>query len=285
MFEVARIGCWWVHQDSNLGPAGYEPVALTAELWTRTRDSSKRDGCVDGNLGSGRLRLGMRQNDRRRAGFFYDALLPTPSPNLDPIADLHRIAHRHDLAGGGVRIRRQDADFAEHLMTIARSAVIAVDGEEIARLELIGLAEVDFHEQTFAEGGVPSALRTDDVAIALAAGGIAELRHVGDSRQRNGDLRHRLEARTEANVIARLRDDGARVVIVRAEHAQLAGVQVLPPDDLRPFVRMRNEVAGLHDHVCVAGDEAGRSAAAEQHQIAGRAADILIHDTRLIAHL
>src|SRR4051812_48108114 len=32
---------WWVHQDSNLGPAGYEPVALTAELWTRTRDSSK----------------------------------------------------------------------------------------------------------------------------------------------------------------------------------------------------------------------------------------------------
>src|SRR6266540_1192705 len=25
---------WWVHQDSNLGPAGYEPVALTAELWT-----------------------------------------------------------------------------------------------------------------------------------------------------------------------------------------------------------------------------------------------------------
>ena len=27
---------WWVHLDSNQGPAGYEPVALTAELWTRT---------------------------------------------------------------------------------------------------------------------------------------------------------------------------------------------------------------------------------------------------------
>ena len=23
----------WAHQDSNLGPTGYEPVALTAELW------------------------------------------------------------------------------------------------------------------------------------------------------------------------------------------------------------------------------------------------------------
>ena len=24
---------WWAHQDSNLGPTGYEPVALPAELW------------------------------------------------------------------------------------------------------------------------------------------------------------------------------------------------------------------------------------------------------------
>jgi hypothetical protein len=26
----------WVHLDLNQGPAGYEPDALTAELWTRT---------------------------------------------------------------------------------------------------------------------------------------------------------------------------------------------------------------------------------------------------------
>jgi hypothetical protein len=26
----------WAHQDSNLGQAGYEPAALTAELWART---------------------------------------------------------------------------------------------------------------------------------------------------------------------------------------------------------------------------------------------------------
>jgi hypothetical protein len=54
MFEVTRIVSWWVHQDSNLGPAGYEPVALTAELWTRTRDSSKTRRRVDGKLGVGR---------------------------------------------------------------------------------------------------------------------------------------------------------------------------------------------------------------------------------------
>ena len=27
---------WWAHQDSNLGQAGYEPAALTAELWALT---------------------------------------------------------------------------------------------------------------------------------------------------------------------------------------------------------------------------------------------------------
>ena len=26
---------WWAHQDLNLGPLGYEPIALTAELWAR----------------------------------------------------------------------------------------------------------------------------------------------------------------------------------------------------------------------------------------------------------
>ena len=28
---------WWAHQDSNLGQTGYEPAALTAELWARSR--------------------------------------------------------------------------------------------------------------------------------------------------------------------------------------------------------------------------------------------------------
>ena len=27
---------WWAHQDSNLGQTGYEPAALTAELWALT---------------------------------------------------------------------------------------------------------------------------------------------------------------------------------------------------------------------------------------------------------
>ena len=28
---------WWAHQDSNLGPTGYEPVALPTELWAPKR--------------------------------------------------------------------------------------------------------------------------------------------------------------------------------------------------------------------------------------------------------
>src|SRR3989338_7493792 len=28
---------WWAHQDSNLGPTGYEPVALPTELWALTK--------------------------------------------------------------------------------------------------------------------------------------------------------------------------------------------------------------------------------------------------------
>ena len=27
---------WWAHQDSNLERAGYEPAALTIELWALT---------------------------------------------------------------------------------------------------------------------------------------------------------------------------------------------------------------------------------------------------------
>ncbi len=34
-FEIRMHGLWWAHQDSNLGQAGYEPAALTAELWAR----------------------------------------------------------------------------------------------------------------------------------------------------------------------------------------------------------------------------------------------------------
>src|SRR5438034_6121754 len=69
---------WWVHQDSNLGPAGYEPVALTAELWTlRTRDSSKQ--------GAAR-----RRNSR--------------SADLDVVAYGHGAAHQEDLGRSRVTL-------------------------------------------------------------------------------------------------------------------------------------------------------------------------------------
>ena len=34
MSLLARLRLLWVHQDSNLEPIGYEPTALTIELWT-----------------------------------------------------------------------------------------------------------------------------------------------------------------------------------------------------------------------------------------------------------
>ena len=34
--------CEWAHQDSNLGPTGYEPVALTAELWALSPGQASR---------------------------------------------------------------------------------------------------------------------------------------------------------------------------------------------------------------------------------------------------
>ena len=35
---------WWAHQDSNLEQAGYEPAALTVELWARTGVYQKVQG-------------------------------------------------------------------------------------------------------------------------------------------------------------------------------------------------------------------------------------------------
>lgn len=32
---------WWAHQDSNLERAGYEPAALTIELWARTNSQQR----------------------------------------------------------------------------------------------------------------------------------------------------------------------------------------------------------------------------------------------------
>src|SRR5262249_37290866 len=40
-FACGASGGWWAHQDSNLERAGYEPAALTIELWARSRVYSR----------------------------------------------------------------------------------------------------------------------------------------------------------------------------------------------------------------------------------------------------
>ena len=39
---------WWAHKDLNLGPTGYEPVALTTELWAPVQTYNIRVSQIHG---------------------------------------------------------------------------------------------------------------------------------------------------------------------------------------------------------------------------------------------
>ena len=42
---------WWAHQDSNLERAGYEPAALTVELWALANSLERiQNGSIKGSL-------------------------------------------------------------------------------------------------------------------------------------------------------------------------------------------------------------------------------------------
>ena len=43
-------GKWWAHKDLNLGPTGYEPVALTTELWAHGQRINIKYEWVKGKL-------------------------------------------------------------------------------------------------------------------------------------------------------------------------------------------------------------------------------------------
>ena len=51
----------WAHLDLNQGPAGYEPVALTAELWTQ---SAPPKGALEYSTGAGGIRCRPRRVSR-----------------------------------------------------------------------------------------------------------------------------------------------------------------------------------------------------------------------------
>src|SRR5207247_4725030 len=148
-------------------------------------------------------------------------------PDFHAVADAHRISHGHDLRRRRLRLGGQNADFAENLPLLARLGVLTVDGEEVARLDGVVAPEVDLHQQPLAERVIPTALRGDDGAGALAAVRIAEARHVRDLRQRYGKSRHRLEPRTRMDVETVLGDDAARVTVVRTENTNLSAELVL----------------------------------------------------------
>ena len=41
---------WWAHQESNLGPTGYEPVALPVELWAPSRYKKHENKLIQNTL-------------------------------------------------------------------------------------------------------------------------------------------------------------------------------------------------------------------------------------------
>src|SRR5205823_12199839 len=76
------------------------------------------------------------------------------------------------------------------------------------------------------------------------------------------------------HVHAALRDDAARVVVVRAEDADLAAELVLAPDQ-RLIIRVVDEALAFDGDVGVAGIDAGRGAAFDENEIALGAAEVL----------
>src|SRR3954447_655546 len=201
---------------------------------------------------------------------------------FNPIARNHRAAHVHDPRSRGVCFGGQDADLAENLARLAEDGTLAPDGEEVAGLDLIVVAEVDRDEIAFAEGAFPSG-RRDDEAAHLAARVIAERGKRRNARERNRQLRPWLQLRTRVNFFAGLRDDRAGVVLVGADDLHLSAEVVVAADE-RVRARVINEIARLDDEVDVARRDAGRGAAADVNQVAHRDAVRLLLRTGLEEH-
>src|SRR5476649_2519876 len=98
------------------------------------------------------------RNDR---GCPRDRRPATSSARFDRIADLHRVTRGDDLACRRVALRCQDADLADNLSWL--SGRIAIDRQEVSRLDLIVVAEVNLDEVAVRERFVPF-LRVDNVA-------------------------------------------------------------------------------------------------------------------------
>src|SRR5438128_12037071 len=93
---------------------------------------------------------------------------------LDVIAHTHRIPRGEDLRGRRVGLRGQHADLAEDLRRLPRLRALAPHGEEVARLELLVVPEVDLDEDAVGHRVRPSPLRVHDVAVLLPAARLAE---------------------------------------------------------------------------------------------------------------
>ena len=84
---------WWAHQDSNLGQAGYEPAALTTELWALQQ--------LIADAGE----------DRRTGPIFSHSAEPVAASD-DSVAETDGRTLQHDQLGGF----RTSSDLREWLL-------------------------------------------------------------------------------------------------------------------------------------------------------------------------
>src|SRR5258706_11675305 len=104
---MARRVPKWVHLGSNQGPSGYEPDALTAELWTRGVRTSVQFGSIPfTSLGSGR-RLAWKElvpslhQQSGELGGSAGMRPPHPPPPPNPFPALPRPPPRPPSSGRG----------------------------------------------------------------------------------------------------------------------------------------------------------------------------------------
>src|SRR3982751_1485409 len=115
----------WAHQDSNLERAGYEPAALTVELWARSIVTKKRE---DGRQKTEALRS------------FLEKRFELPAPRrVAELAQRFRFDLTDPLAGDGEAL----ADFLERVLAAVSHAEPHLDHLLLARRQrlqdLIGL--------------------------------------------------------------------------------------------------------------------------------------------------
>src|SRR5436305_14123820 len=103
-------------------------------------------------------------------------LLPAQRRTLshfDLVANFHRAPHRDHPRRRGMALGRENTDLAENLPRLARNRAVAEDRQNVAWLQRVVAAEVDFHQIADRESEL-EAFRIHDIAVPLSGRRIAD---------------------------------------------------------------------------------------------------------------